>query len=46
MMRVVELSEQEKTELYMKLTKKELVEMLIECNRLINILTNKYETAN
>lgn len=34
-----ELTKEEQIELYMKLPKKKLVEMLIECNRVINELT-------
>lgn len=33
MIQIVEQSHEEKLEIYMKLTKKELIEMLIECNR-------------
>jgi len=34
-----ELTHEEQAELYMKLPKEKLVEMLIECNRVITLLT-------
>lgn len=35
MMQVIEMTEQEKYDMYMKLEKSEVVKMLIECNRLL-----------
>lgn len=37
MIKILEQTHEEKTAMYMKLTKKELVKMLIECNRLLDI---------
>ena len=36
-MQIVEQTHEEKIAMYMKCTKKELIEMLIECNRLLHI---------
>ena len=36
----VDLTREEQTELYMKLPKEKLVAMLVECNRVIDTLSN------
>ena len=39
MIRIVETTDEEKLKMYLKKTKKELAEMLIECNRLIKLMS-------
>ena len=38
--RVVEMTHEDKVKMYNKLTKSELIEMLIEANRVIDLVTN------
>ena len=38
MIQILEQTHEERVEMYMKLTKKELVSMLIECNKIIDLL--------
>lgn len=41
MIRIVEQTREEKIEMYMKCTKKELAEMLLECNKYLKFYINK-----
>ena len=41
-MQVVEMSKEKQFEMYMKCTKKELTEMLIECNRILSSIRQIY----
>lgn len=41
MIRTLEQTKEEKITMYMKLSKKELIEMLIESNRLLDMMSSK-----
>jgi hypothetical protein len=43
MYQIVETTHEEKVKMYKKLSKKELIEMLIECNRIISSLPKRVE---
>lgn len=45
MLQVIQQSKEEKVKMYMKLSKKKLVEMLIECNRIIDAMPKFTYTA-
>lgn len=46
MYQVIQQTHEEKVKMYMKLPKKQIIEMLIECNRIISIITPIVTTIN
>lgn len=46
MYQIVEQTDEEKTEMYMKLDKKELVRMIISCNNVIDNLVKRIRKTN
>lgn len=46
MMQVIETSHQEKVDMYMMLDKEQLIEMLIESNRLLGVMSNRVGKSN
>ena len=47
-LQVVEQTHEEKVSMYMKCTKKQLVDMVIECNRILSLITPtvKYDKSH
>jgi len=46
MIQVIETTHQEKVEMYQRIEKDKLIEMLIEANRIISLVCNKYNIGN